>query len=201
MQYRGGLALDFETFSIPIKSDGAFVFENVPPGSFAISRELKIGSFWSEENWLEVESGKTTFIELGAKRGCAIAGKLAPEEGLSGRIISAFYTSFYQGLRGSPAPKGLSKEEERIWEMDYWTSEAGINELKQSRNYHVEVKPDGNFRVQNVSPGTYDCSIIVEVKTLEGERTVSTEQQRFDRKITVTEENEVMDLGDLTLHK
>src|SRR5213076_1293949 len=105
------------------------------------------------------------------------------------RTLSALYTSFYQGLKGRKMPRGLTKEEEIMWEEEYWNSPAGLRELQQSRNYHVELKPDGQFTVEGVVPGTYAFSIIVEVKQLERERVVSQEQQRFDREIEITEQS------------
>jgi hypothetical protein len=194
IQYKGGLQFALETFRIQIKSDGTFVFQKVPPGVLNLRRSLKVG-IETDETWVQVESGKTKKVELGADRGRKVIGRFVPENRLEGQMMAPVISVFSQKTAPAQPPKGLSKADEAFWSVAFWNSPAGLEYLMNYKTYDLDLAPDGSFQIDQVSSGEYYLSVTVELRK---ENTNST-RATFYREINVPPGDESIDLGDLMM--
>jgi hypothetical protein len=194
IQYKGGLQFALDTFRIPIKSDGTFVFQKVPPGVLNLRRSVKVG-IETDETWVQVESGKTKKVELGVPRGRKIIGRFVPENRLEGQTMAPVINVFSQKTAPVQPPKGLGEADEAFWSVAFWNSSAGLEYLINYKTYDLDLAPDGSFQIDQVTSGEYYLSVTVELR----KENTNSKRATFYREINVPPGDEAIDLGNLVL--
>jgi len=158
---------------------GAFVFERVPPGWRQVSVEYRIehgedeaAAALSHGVPVEVKPGETAQVTLGGG-GRTVVGRIAFRGGLPPEVVDWKREVQMLSLRlpaaNVPRPDFTSARtpeaqrqlmaqfEQRL--RQFWRSEQGRTLARQQRRYLLLFETNGAFRIDNVSPGTYDLHI------------------------------------------
>lgn len=151
------ISFDLNAFSVRTDSAGNFVFEQAPPGEFALFRIPGMGIPFSHETQVTVPAGGTARVQMGGT-GTMVRGRFSfgPEKMDWKQQLS--FPTLRTKLPPIDMPKGLSREQRDQWMSDYNQSAAGIARRKQVRSYGLEVESDGTFTADGVSPGIYELS-------------------------------------------
>jgi hypothetical protein len=156
-QYRGGLELDDKSFSAPLNASGHFVMERVPPGNFYVCLARGLNSPHFLHTPVSVPPGQTVQIQVGGLgrriTGHFDDGEVAGVTNWKAQVLSGALSPAVRTPR--PQPVGLSPDEMKNWEVDFWQSDAGHQRLFTNRTFTLEVAPDGAFSAYDVPPGPY----------------------------------------------
>jgi len=154
---------------------GHFILERVPPGKTWVGRFLRAngspgdrdsGGGITQRKELDVQPGKTLHVTLGGT-GRAIVGRLEIPPVLVGRHDwDRSGTIMY--IERPPLPpmpddvKNGTYEQREIWMHAFLKTDAGkayllssTKALEAFRDYPLEIATDGAFRIEDVSPSTY----------------------------------------------
>jgi beta-lactamase regulating signal transducer with metallopeptidase domain/thiol-disulfide isomerase/thioredoxin len=145
-----GRSLSPGTFMTESDSEGRFVFENVPPGETGLWR--MVNHIYCESQPVEVVAGKTAVCRLGFN-GRVIKGRLAASNSAQIEDWAASVRLTFSTKETIPdPPKG---EDPQSWRAHYWHSAEGRKALRAHIHFGAAVEPGGEFRIEDVPPGTY----------------------------------------------
>ncbi len=139
---------------------GNFTFEHVMPGELSVSRFFTLerlrGSVGTgDSRSVTVEPGKTTWVDLGGT-GRPVVGRFVLPSGIKPSAIFARVNQTLELIRPEPPwPKGLSRQGREPWLAEWLATEPGKAYARSSRACDTNVRPDGRFRVEDVSAGKY----------------------------------------------
>ncbi|MBE0541283.1 MAG: sigma-70 family RNA polymerase sigma factor [Verrucomicrobia bacterium] len=159
MNYRGSVALEYETFSTPLDAERRFTLEPVPEGEFNLYLNRGLGIPFTARTPVQTQPEETVSVQMGGA-GVTVVGKLALKSGRAlewgGQTQFAMLASAVTPL---PQPPGLTGEALELWKVDYWRSEAARETLRKNHSFTVTVANDGSFRAEGVLAGEYKLSI------------------------------------------
>jgi hypothetical protein len=151
------IGTDWDSFKATTDDQGAFSFDQVPPGDISIVRLIQT----SPNSWqhsygknVHVDPGQTVQVTIGDD-GATINGvaryEMTPADGGSLNI---------QGNLSSQTPQPPSfnspAEAQAFFKSPEWQALA-----QQQKNYGFILNGDGSFSVDDVAPGTYSLNITV----------------------------------------
>jgi hypothetical protein len=162
---------------VDAKADAAghFVFPRVAPGQFWLTRRVYVrrgDGRESHQTFIEVRPGQTLHVDLGG-RGRALVGKLVTPDA----SISTSAASSESPLRGGPSLTGvlwrhaapgihwpanasaLTDEQKRLYDHQWRATPQAKAWAQSVGNYEFPVSADGQFRVEDVPPGTYTLHV------------------------------------------
>jgi peroxiredoxin len=189
------LGLSPGTFQTESDSEGRFVFEHMPPGEVQVCR--LVHSTYYAAQYVEIAPGKTTVIQYGFN------GRL-----LKGHLVASDSTTNlnWQGGRGfelstrSGLPEPPPGEDPANWERRYWQSAVGKQRLREIHRFGLVIEENGDFRIDDVPPGTYSLSGELHEGGVKGFEWAGRLLGRVDRRVVVPDgaarqPNEPIDLG------
>ncbi len=155
---RDDISISYSYSWVKTDANGRFTFEKVPPTDILISPEG--GNIQCV--LVEVKTGASTRVDIGGS-GRSVVGHLAIPKELAEEIASGERVGEMR-LREKPAsyPNELSEKQRNAW---YWkwrleTPEGKAYRFRDASNhYSFPLQPDASFRIENVSPGTYQMEI------------------------------------------
>jgi hypothetical protein len=169
------------------KTDGRFVFEEVPPGECGVSINSGVGIANHHATRLVVSPGETTTVIISERAGAMVKGRLTPVPQL--RAPSDSVILHFNPDPIIPAPFQELPPEQRIRkEFEFWNSPAGRERINSPRQtYTARFYPDGSFvSLERVPAGNYRLGAVFK-------------NTSASRKVVVTEEQDVIDLGEIQL--
>ena len=146
-----GLSLSPGVFQTESDAQGQFVFEHVPPGELQVYR--MVHNMYCAAQYVDVAPGKPTVIHHG------FDGRL-----LKGRLVASD-TSTNLNWKGGAGfrlatktsrPEPPPGEDARTWEQKYRQSPEGKQRLRETHSFGLLVEANGDFRIDDVPPGTYE---------------------------------------------
>jgi hypothetical protein len=156
---RGGIALDFGSYSTQTDAQGNFVFTQTPAGEYDIYVNEGVGRPLSHQTRVQVRPGATTTVEVPGN-GSIVTGKFVCAD--SSRAVNwARQLRFpVLGTKMDPVtpPPGLSAAEVAKWWSDYNQSDTAISRARAMRSLVLNVAADGSFSVEGVPPGDYQLT-------------------------------------------
>jgi uncharacterized GH25 family protein len=136
---------------------GRFTFERVPPGQLIIGRVINMQ--FSHAQIIDISPAQTVNLSLGAG-GRTVTGKIESADGQELDWEAGNHPAF---LRVSSLPLGIPKLADSVatnrWMREFWDSSDGRARQQSNVTYVFEFSSNNVFRVDNVSPGTYECEI------------------------------------------
>jgi len=150
-------------------ADGRFIMERVLPGDGLLGYEARPSGTTgplggpptlSHVARVEVVSGRTTQVALGGT-GRPIVGrvKLSPEVAAKGKVRWNNAFNWVSPRSPSlPMPESIKRQgpkQRSAWRKAWLKSKGGAAYQDAYRKYALVVKPDGTFRVDDVTAGTY----------------------------------------------
>ena len=159
-------------------SDGKFLIERVPSGTWTIARRVQLASnSYSDAalQTIDVASGKSVEVSVGGM-GRPIVGKVILPPSLVARSDWAYnFCSINSvntvGFEAPPMPflvQMLSQERQQRWMKNWLKTDDGKafiakqqKTLADMHNYPFAVNADGTFRVDDVPAGDYQMSLSV----------------------------------------
>lgn len=152
------------TYSSKSDESGHFVVERVVPGVVRIGRQVPVG----ERSWsttcviaLDVKPGETTKVTIGGS-GRPVIGKVAAPESYTKPIDWPIGNSTLMTQPVKPTLpenwKSLSDEERRAWYTEWQKSPEFVDSRIKQRSFAVQYQPDGSFRIDDVTSGTYQLN-------------------------------------------
>jgi RNA polymerase sigma factor (sigma-70 family) len=205
-QYGGGMEIDQKVFVASVSSEGTFTMDRVPPGNFYLLLG-RTNTPASHQVPVTIQPGQTSQVQIGGD-GYRIVGTL-DTSAIDGAIDWPKQTRVAHLAPKNPArkpvPKGLTEEALKIWEVDFWQSEAGHNRLHANRDFRLVIQPDGSFQTEDVPPGTYTLSVYAK-KPVERESISSPDLAYLQEEVIIPEPaagnaERVIDLGIRSLRK
>ena len=150
-----GIGTDFNGYKSTTDDQGQFTMEKVPPGDGAIVRLIKTSpNSWTHSDSISVtvKAGETTQVTLGDK-GAMLVGRIRFDH----PPTNAESLSFQGNLSGAmpSQPKFNSPEEAQA----FYKSAEWQALMKLHKSYSIEMRPDGSFEVDDVTPGNYSLNI------------------------------------------
>jgi hypothetical protein len=149
-----GVWTDFNGYKATTDDQGHFTMEKIPPGDGAIVRLVQTApNTWthSDSTTVTVKAGETTQVTIGDNGAV-----------LTGRFHLSFTPTnttplFFQGNLNTKfqMPTFNNAEDAHA----YYQSPEYKAFIKTMKNYAIELKPDGSFTVDDVSPGDYSLNI------------------------------------------
>jgi hypothetical protein len=198
-----------------VSYDGSFEFkEAVPPGEYKLKESSDLimnwpyRGFWSEVllgNGVPVlvEPGRTTTIEVPAGR--SVIGRIDFGDGqtltnihlpivrlsLKQQGPKFVYPGLDTSLSAAANFEQWKEYKQRV--LNYWLSEEGKARRRMERIFELPTQPDGSFRIDHVTPGTYELLV-------NPERFAVKSGPQFRREISIppSTEETPLDLGVLT---
>ncbi len=161
---------------------GRFSFEHVIPGTITVNQNVAIsrtrGFLAQPIPAIEVKPGETTRLAIGGA-GRPVIGRIAiPAE------LQAKWSQVHPGGRISYKPTlprpydQLTAEEQEQWDQKW---------QKTHRSYAFVIQSDGSFRVEDITPGSYELEISVDEDYEEDRFHGSIRLGAIKRTITVPE--------------
>ena len=141
-------------------SRGHFVFEHVIPATLSVSRifSLKRSSYHvgvGASRTVAVEADKTTWVNLGGS-GRPIVGRFVLPSGIKVDAVFPYYFQTLELIQPEPPyPETLDRAQREAWLTEWLTTDAGKAYTGSKRIYDTNVRPDGRFRVEDVTTGKY----------------------------------------------
>jgi peroxiredoxin len=160
----------YET-NVKTDRDGKFVMARVPAGkvNVAPAHQFSWGALVRPLKLIQVESGKTTAVVLGGT-GRPVVGKISFPQTLAGRTDLQFSLCMIGAKKDSLEPTmpddiahSSLKEQAKWWDAFEKTADAKTLADAQKKQlekvwttmHGFEVEPDGSFRIEDVTAGTY----------------------------------------------
>lgn len=160
-------------------SDGKFVIDRVPPGTWGIGRRVQVSNNSNANastQTIEVAAGKTVAVTIGGT-GRPIVGKIVLPSALTARADWTYgsaqvMTKNTAAVSAPPMPlviRMLSQERRQQWMRDWLKTDEGKAFLAKQgmamaglRTYPIVISPDGSFRADDVPAGDYQLSISIQ---------------------------------------
>jgi len=146
-------------------ASGRFIFKRIISGEARIARLTKIrpGS-QGMGPWVpfDVKPGATVHVEVGGT-GRPVVGRVAHMAGVDGDPVPV-NIQLNLKLPKFEAPQGLTREQRAEWAKAWRQTPAGkafFQECERAMHatYPVKVEPDGSFRIDDVTAGTYEWAV------------------------------------------
>jgi hypothetical protein len=169
--------------------DGRFQFDHVPPIPMLLQLSPGAGNgYLHHQTPVTVTPGGTMRVVI-ATTGALVTGRfvtVGPEPDWAKYVRFAFLDT---GDRLPPMPTGLSDDDRKLAQAEYWNSDVGRAQAVKSRSVKLEVTAEGRFQSATLlPPGTYRLRARI------GERVV-------ERPVTIPEPDDegpqVLDLGSI----
>jgi hypothetical protein len=155
----------FFDYNIEADALGRFVFERVVPSPAAVARRIEVTTYrfvfgpWEPVN---VDPGKTAQVNVGGN-GRPVIGRAVEPLGMK-TSIDWTVGDFRFRLQPPPItePPNMTREQRAAWYKTWATTEEGKAHLAWQENprFHgFRVARDGSFRIDDVTPGTYDLTL------------------------------------------
>jgi hypothetical protein len=142
--------IHFEVYQPSEFQNGAVIYKQLVAGP------IKIGKFMQDINEgqvVQIEFGKTTQVDLRTGKN-AVIGKIAMPRG-----ASTDYPLAILGLRpvlpDPPYPSNLAPDQRQRWIQTWITTREGKAYQAKSAEIPFTLDGGGNFRIDDVSPGSY----------------------------------------------
>jgi hypothetical protein len=184
--YQGRVSM-LGSYSVKADAEGRFIFEHVPPGECSVSINSGVGIANHHATRLVVSPGETTTVIISERAGAMVKGRLTPVPQL--RAPSDSVILHFNPDPIIPAPFQELPPEQRIRkEFEFWNSPAGRERINSPRQtYTARFYPDGSFvSLERVPAGNYRLGAVFK-------------NTSASRKVVVTEEQDVIDLGEIQL--
>ena len=150
-----GLMTDFNGYKTTTDDQGAFTFDQVPPGDGSIVRLVQTTpNSWthSDNTEVNVKSGETTQVTLG-DNGAVLNGTVRFESPpTNGEALTI--TGHVAGQPPDAPQFNTPAESQAYYQSAAWQAIA-----KQIKNYTFVVNANGTFMADDIAPGTYVVSI------------------------------------------
>ncbi len=193
------LNLSPNAFQTESDDQGRFVFEHVPPGEVQVYR--MVHHAYCGCQFADIAPGKPTVIRHGFN-GRRLKGRLVASKALT--------NVNWKGGRGftlstkMPPLEPPSGEDPQSWRMKYWDSPEGKQRQKSTHQFGLVVEPNGDFRIDDVPPGTYELRGELREGGGNGFPWAGKLLGRVNQEVLVTERStdkpdEPVDLGELVL--
>ena len=145
------LSLSPSTFQTESDDQGRFVLDHLPPGEVQVCRMAH--NTYCGAQYVNIAAGKPTVLRYGFN------GRL-----LKGRLVASDASTNLNwkgglGFRLStrmPEPEPPPGEDSQAWQRNYWDSAEGKQRQRDTHQFALEIEANGDFRVDDVPPGTYD---------------------------------------------
>ena len=194
-----------------LKTDarGRYAFEHVIPARLSVSRIFTLerssfhvgtGSFRT----VTAKPGRTTFVDLGGT-GRPVVGHFAMPAGIKVPAIFPYLDQTLERIRPEPPyPPDLSDKEREAWLAEWLTTDEGEAYSSMQPVFDTNVRPDGDFRIEDVPAGKYRLHAEVHEPGKGVPGTFGRELASIDREIIVPEipgsrSDEPLDLGTIEL--
>ena len=199
-------------FRYDVKTDdqSRFVMDRVLPGGLTLSRRVASPEGMLPDShlaYLEIRPGETISMTLGST-GRPLVGRLVlpPDTG----PLAGFANGSCMLIRNLPPPYpkeilGGDLVRFHTWWGRFRQTEAGRAYWRKSRVYAALVDADGNFRIENVEPGSYELRFgVPHIRMGEAGRVWDTLSGQGQRHVDVPEipggrTEEPLDLGRIEL--
>lgn len=150
--YQGKVSL-LDSYAVKPGPGMRFVFENVPPGEFAVSINSGLGIPFHHLTLVRVSPGETAHCTLGNGSGTVIKGKINLPAGI--RFSEHDQVSLIPERESVPFQQ-LRGEEQKRAALEFWTSPAGREYWLRQRNYSTKPADNGAFIFrESIPPGQY----------------------------------------------
>jgi peroxiredoxin len=193
------LSLSPATFQTESDSQGQFVFDHIPPGEVEVCR--MVHNAYCEAQFVDIAPGKTTVIQHGFK-GRLLKGHLVASDSSTNQNWKGG-RGFSLSTKSAPAepPTG---ENPIIWQQTYWQSPEGKQRLRETHHFGLVVEENGDFRIDDVPPGTYQLRGELHEGGANGFAFAGRLLGRVNQEVVVPEPaagqpNEPLDLGEVVL--
>ena len=145
------LSLSPGTFQAESDDQGRFVFEHLPPGEVQVCR--MVHNTYCGAQYVKVAAGKPTVIRYGLN-GRLLKGRLAASDA-STNLNWKGGQGFSLSTR-MPALQPPPGEDPRTWQQSSWDSAEGRQRQRDTHHFGLVIEANGDFRVDDVPPGTYE---------------------------------------------
>jgi len=143
-------------------------------------------------------------VDLGGT-GRPIVGRFVLPSGIKPGAIFPYLNQTLELIRPEPpCPEGLNLAQRATWLAEWLATDAGKAYTQSKRTYDTNVRPDGRFRVEDVSAGKYEIQAEVHEPGQGVPGTYGPELASISREITVPDipggrSDEPLDLGTIEL--
>jgi RNA polymerase sigma factor (sigma-70 family) len=150
--YQGKVSL-MDSYAVKPSPRMRFVFENVPPGEFAVSINSGLGIPFHHLTLVQVSPGETAHVTLRNGPGAVIKGKI----NLPAGVRFAEYEHVWLGPERESVPyQQLRGEEQKRGALEFWTSPAGRDYWVRQRTFTTKPADNGAFTFREpIPPGQY----------------------------------------------
>ncbi len=188
---------------------GHYAFEHVIPAMLEVSRifALDRSSFHvgtGDARTVAVEPDKTTWVDLGGT-GRPVVGRFVLPSGIKSGAVFPYLNQTLTLIQPEPPyPEELKREDREAW-LDSWlTTDEGKAYTRSKGTYDTNVRPDGRFRVEDVTAGKYELHGEVHEPAQGLPGSYGPEVASITKEITVPEipgsrSDEPLDLGTIEL--
>ncbi len=140
---------------------GHYAFERVIPAELSVSRyftlerlSYSVGAGASRA--VVVEPDRTTWVDLGGT-GRPVVGRFVLPAGIKPSAIFSRVNQSLELIRPEPPyPENLNRAQRETWLEEWLATEPGKAYARSKQAYDTNVRPDGRFRVEDVSAGKYE---------------------------------------------
>jgi hypothetical protein len=195
-------------------AEGKYVMEQVPPmeariGILIVTKETGDGGFMMGRlhgREVLIEPGQKAVVNLGGA-GRPVVGQLITQPGLEDEIDWTWSMNHIRLIQPEPPyPSGLLHDEKKAWLSQWRKTPEGTAHQLAGRSHSLTIESDGSFRIDDVTPGTWELEIRVyqppdkEAKRRDFEKLIG----RVQRDVVVPDipggrSDEPLDLGKLEL--
>ena len=140
----------FQTYKPSEFQSGSIIYKQLVAGP------IKIGKFMQDMNEgkvVQIESGKTTQVDFRTGKK-AVMGKISLPAGASTDYPFAML-SLRPVLPDPPYPSNLAQDQRQMWIKSWVTTPEGKAYQANASEVPFTVDASGNFRIDDVSPGSY----------------------------------------------
>jgi hypothetical protein len=140
----------FQTYKPSEFQSGSIIYKQLVAGP------IKIGKFMQDMNEgqvVQIESGKTTQVDFRTGKN-AVMGKISLPPGASTDYPLAML-SLRPVLPDPPYPPNLSQDQRQMWVQSWMRTPEGKAYQAKASEIPFTVDGGGNFRIDDVSPGSY----------------------------------------------
>ena len=188
---------------------GHYAFEHVIPGELSVTRyfhleRLSYSVGVGDSRIVLVEPDKTTWVDLGGT-GRPVIGRFVLPSGIKPDALFSRVNQTLELIQPEPPyPAGLNRQGREAWLAKWLTTDEGKAHTRSNRTYDTNVRPDGRFRVEDVSAGKYELHAEVHEPAQGLPGTYGPELASITTEITVPEipggrSDEPLDLGTIEL--
>ena len=182
----------FQTYKPSDFQSGSIIYKQLVAGP------MKIGKFMQDINEgqvVQIESGKTTQVDFRTGKN-AVMGKISLPPGASTDYPLAML-SLRPIIPDPPYPSNLAQDQRRAWIRNWITTPEGKAYQAKTSEIPFTVDGGGNFRIDDVSPGSYQLVAIFLRSLPTGPQAKADVLGAVQRRFELTNATGDYDLGDL----